>query len=129
MWILQTCERCLRTFPACRIDSHPVYKCLERLKMSAQGGRSETMIESVLTKCALGAIDSLEDVVEVQISPCPLIKGSTTQSRHSADVRCGHGVHATRAFNRRPPLGTKSKERSAAATTNRCCDRQQQKHG
>jgi len=120
VWILQACERHLRTFPHARIHGHAVNKCLERLEMSAEGGCSETVIESVLAECALRAIDSGKDVLEVEISPCPLIKGSTAEGRHSTDMRSGHGVHATGAFDRHPPRGTKSSESSAAATRDRC---------
>lgn len=85
--------------------------------------RSETVIQRVLTECALRPIDSGKDVVEIEINPRSLIERTATrENSDSGSVRCGHGVHTTDAFDRRPPRGANSGEALSAAATDRCDD-------
>ncbi len=78
MWVLKTRERHLRAFPSRRVDGHSADECLERSEMIRDRHRSETVVERVLTECALRSIDGGKDVVEIEINPRSLIERTAT---------------------------------------------------
>jgi hypothetical protein len=123
MWVLKTRERHLRAFPGRRVERHSTDESLERFEMIGERGGSETVIQRVLTERALRPIESGKDLVEIEISPRPLIERTPAgENSDSGSVRCGHGVHTTDAFDRRPPCGANSSEALSAAATDRCDD-------
>jgi len=83
MWILQARKRHLRKFPRCRVGGHSADKCLERLEMIGHRRRPEPVIQGVLTEGALRPIDGGKDIVEIEISPRPLIE--RTAAREHGD--------------------------------------------
>ena len=118
LWILQARERYLRPFPDRRIDGQSVNECLERVEMRTERSCSETMIQSVLAECALRAIDRRKDVVEVEVSPRPVVERAGVRERvHPCIVQCGQHVHATVSFDRCAPVGANRGEAFPAAAT------------
>ena len=74
VWILEPRECHLCPFPGWRVNGHALDKRLERAEVLSVRRSSKTVIQRVLPECAVRPIDGGKHVVQIQVSPSPLVE-------------------------------------------------------
>ena len=74
VWILEPRECHLCPFPGWRVNGHALDKRLERAEVLSVRCSSKTVIQRVLPECAVRPIDGCKHVVQIQVSPSPLVE-------------------------------------------------------
>ena len=64
----------LRTFPHRRVAAHSRHQCFERTEVTGDRRSAEPVVERVLSRGALGAIECCEDRVQVQVGPGAIVE-------------------------------------------------------
>ena len=102
--IPQPSESGLRPFARRHIGRHQIDERFKGLEVCASRRRTETMVEGLLTKSALGTIQHREDVVHEEVVPRAIVYRLTGAiSPGARPVVLGDDVHPSHAFARLSP--------------------------